>query len=782
VTLANLLPDKEALSGLIDVSKNLESRRYTSWISLAGAITSAVFELIVVVSKVNPPPLFKQHPWLWFIAFLCFATIFVLLRYTGFLLKQSKEPVRYTVYIQSFTQVALDDSCQIAEGLKQIELMPSDLMERIHRRLGRFSLLKPDSQGDDKNPRAVSHFQIEAEYAVRRDKEGKLTIQIWPRVRVGAASNPFTLATPVRLPITCGSALSPGQYEQLVERIYSSVTTEIYKQIEVDLRGKMELFPTYSFRALARYVEGKDFETSNTIDAYDKAIKMYRTSLAELQLGWQQRALLYLGHKYPKLARCRWTGVPGAMSAQARSVLGLARCLIYRRLVSGMSGRQGLPIFEVRGLLFAKHANVSRLSAWDLFTKCYNACVPGDYRVPEELIKAVRFQEPDTDSQKPFNEELTKFCLALSSESKPASANVFRKITEDEELCETAAFSALAQSILADSQSAGRFLQFAEAMELRSDTDETHALILLVKAELEPDLPNRIRLLQQAAKLNPLSEIVLFRLARASDLLARDNEQVTPDNVRELTRDYKKVLELNPGNIASLICQGYLYWLVDDLENAARSFEVGIDIETIVSRTYVGDLKYCLARVEAERGIRALTTSAGDSSGRQTDNKTLPAALQASIARFQEAILADPKVSALTASNFVPVSNVYFDRINGYILNRFKRFHEQASSLAQYQQFSIIRSAALNDYASACLTYFLRFDVGTAREEQLLRALTVYREAETIRNNDPVLKYNLLTACGWTRNGKRHMSCLGATRRATDFKESYGDGYLSLPR
>jgi hypothetical protein len=734
--LADLFP-KETLERLGSIASSLQSRRKFSWVSLAGAVASVVWLVLnanISWEKAGEiPKLFKAHPWA-IAAITVFGIGFVLARYFGFLRKESQEPIRYTVFIDDFKAIASDTECEIHSGSKQIDLLPNDLMERIHTRLGRFSLLPPEVQAQATEAGGESHFQVKAEYAVRKDKQGEVLLHVWPRVRFGKPSDPFAVAAPVRLPLPDLGTLGPELYERLVERVYSSITTEIYKQIEVDLRDKMAMFPSAALRALARYVEGRDFENSNTIDAYDRAIELYRDTLSDLKSSWKQKALLFFARQARFLAGYRWTGVKRAMRAQARTNLGLARCLISRRLVSGMSGRGNLAIFEVRRLLFGALGD-GHSSAWDLFTGCYNATVPKEYQVPPELAKAVRQPCPSTDTAEKFDTLLREFCRALSSESRPGQARIFRSISEDEDLCETAAISALAQNTLSDRRSAERFSRFAEAMEMRSDSKQTEGLILLVKAELEPDLTAKIRLLQQAAKQSRLSEVVLFRLARASDLLARDEGMVTPDHVPFLARAYEEVLKVNPGNIASLISQGYLYWLVEKWEQARASLTAGIEMETIVARTYVGDLKYCLARVEAEH-------PAGDAPAVE---------LQKASELFREAILADPSVSAMTASKGAPVQNVYFDRVNDQIVKRFRLFYERISRLeGEPGELAVVRSAALNDYASACFAYYLRFGVGTAREKELLTALTLYREAGKLRGNDPVLKYNFLTACGWT--------------------------------
>ena len=67
--------------------------------------------------------------------------------------------------------------------------------------------------------------------------------------------------------------------------------------------------------------------------------------------------------------------------------------------------------------------------------------------------------------------------------------------------------------------------------------------------------------------------------------------------------EYDKVLKINPGNIAALAAQGYILWVLKDLNKARRKFEEGIEVKAVVSETFVGILWYGLARVYAEKGF-----------------------------------------------------------------------------------------------------------------------------------------------------------------------------------
>jgi hypothetical protein len=72
--------------------------------------------------------------------------------------------------------------------------------------------------------------------------------------------------------------LDTARYEQIVERVYSSVATEVYRKIEADVRAKIDWFPTRHLRAVALFHEAEDMARSNTVDGYDRALDLYRSS------------------------------------------------------------------------------------------------------------------------------------------------------------------------------------------------------------------------------------------------------------------------------------------------------------------------------------------------------------------------------------------------------------------------------------------------------------------------------------------------------------------------
>jgi len=729
--LADFMPTTEMLSGFRDIEKRLEARRYGSHWGLIVAIGSAAVQVAVALhvkwGDLAAHPFSRE--WIPVYVAVPAFSLYIILRYTGFLFKQSGVPFRYTFSISEFGPVAS------SPGLDQLKLLRYDLMERLDRRIRRFSLL-PSGTGDEvKQPSRTSHFHIEGDYATRKenDEEGWI-LHVWPRVRIGPASNPFNLAFAVQLPLgdKAPSTLEGEDYEHLVERVYSSITTEIYKQIEMDLRNKMTLFPTDSLRALARYTEAVDFETSNTIESYDRALELYRVSLDELKSSWVQSIMLAAGRWAPVLTCWEWTGIRAAMSAEAKSNLGHARCLLYRRLLSAMAGREANPIFVVRQELD---------TARRLLTSCYNA-QSGDktFGISAGLDQAI-------DSGADFEQLLAH--LVQAEGGRPNRKPLYRAVESD--LCELAAVSALAYSMLQDSRKATRLLRYAETLgvfngteTLGPESDRLRVLILLATAELEPELEAKIRYLRQATEINPQSEIALFWLADCCHLLARDHEKITAADVKRLSRGYEAVLKLNPGNIASLINQGYLYWLVDDLTTARRKLADGIELEKIAGRTFVGDLKYCLARVELERGLAS-----------EIEREPAVSRLMKGVFLYEEATRADASVAASGSSQYSEGAAIYYERMTSQMLTRFRQFKDRtlgasdelATSLGR--NLPLIQSYALNDYGNASFNYFLRFELGAPGSAALDEAVASYQKAVELNPSNVIFRYNWFLALTW---------------------------------
>ena len=130
-------------------------------------------------------------------------------------------------------------------------------------------------------------------------------MRITPQVRIGGATQPDIITQPVNYPLEKSrdeKKIAPDDYNKIVERVYSRVASEIYRQIKEDLANKVKLVPTHFMRAIAYYNEAKDFSRSNTIDAYDYAIELYREALRFFSISYRT----YINKIAVKVPRVRW--------------------------------------------------------------------------------------------------------------------------------------------------------------------------------------------------------------------------------------------------------------------------------------------------------------------------------------------------------------------------------------------------------------------------------------------------------------------------------------------
>src|SRR5712692_10146201 len=291
---------------------------------------------------------------------------YVLLRWTGFLLRESREPFRYTFQIQPFERVTETPPIErfVLKNEDRFKLLSHDLMERLNQRIKRLSILDEKAQERAAEESLGSHIDIKGHYAIREEVNGRWIIEVMPRVRIGPVDHPATLAPPVKYPFLHQAGGGGGKepvtyvldadtYNQIVERVHSAVATEVYRQIETDVRNKITVFPTAYLRAVALGHEAEDFARSNTVDAYDRAIDLYRQALHYFAIA-EVRPITRFLLRWPLL----WRKDVRFVHTRARVIIGYAKALIYRRKLSALTGRYLNPLFEIPPLLEQVIANL----------------------------------------------------------------------------------------------------------------------------------------------------------------------------------------------------------------------------------------------------------------------------------------------------------------------------------------------------------------------------------------------------------------------------------------
>ena len=488
------------------------------------------------------------HEWLLVGGVAGVVVAFVLVGWLRLWVRSSRTPFRYTYSIEAFEPV---------EGTAeepQMAWLRHDLSTRLSRRIRRLSLLDERYSGTTDAPEA--HIHIGGVYGVRKRSSGESVIEVMPWVRLGPTGSAATLAHPVRFALRSGpdelkSENGAASYEKLVERVYFSVATRIYRQIRDDVRRKIDLLPRRYFRAAAYFYEAEDYIRSNTLDAYKQAQKLYaevidlyspdwgrprRASsagrvfrivdhlLAGWSLGWR-RWLAWL-----------WPGLGKVEVMVARAELGYARTLVYRRAVAGFSGQRLNPIFEARPVAARAVRRLKRL----------RKDVPGRRK---RLFDAL--------------------------------------VTDAAVLAAVGAFD-----------DADKRLQ--EARSLDPARAEQNGAYMHVQGKVETR--QRAYYFQRAGELFPSFEVSQFERAVETELLWRRRPMRERNVADMVAAEYERVLELNPGNVSAWANLGYMYWLLKEPEKARRALERGREYKQIREATFVAELDYCLARIAAEAG------------------------------------------------------------------------------------------------------------------------------------------------------------------------------------
>jgi type III secretory pathway component EscV len=659
--------------------------------------------------------------------------IYLLFKKTRFLIKESEEPFRYTFWIEPFVPAKKDndkkqpfsidcDDSFYPDDTKLSDLLHHDLMERLNERINRFSLLKIESgnNSDSKTARSLSsHIHIEGHYTFRKEKHGeeKYFICVMPRVRIGPPENPAVLAKTVKYPVKIPTKdkwakkdkaiLDVQKYNQIVERAYSSVATEIYKQIESDVKEKISLFPTRYLRACALFHEAEDFKNSNTLDAYDRAIKLYREALRYFNISkikWITQIFIRL--------RVLWRLKVKFVHMQARVQIGYASCMIYRRRISALSGRPVNPLFGIRPDLEKVQKNLEVLQEkitgikGDNKSDYFNAFLS----FPEDSWFRYRFWRP---LQSLFERQRNLFFDA---------ALILAFLNYELDAIEEAE------------------TELEKARSIAPQRSESNPLYLLTAGAIEPDIEREIRYFRLATESNPNFQIAQFLLSYYLERHFRSQNEINYERAKIVLEEYDKVLEINPGNIAALAAQGYIYWLLKDKNDEAKEkFKEGCDFKTIVCETFIGELNYGLARIAAEEGR-----------------------FNTSYELYTQALTADPGVGAysISASTRANVSTSYYDYIVEGMVKRYRSFRTNVERFCKKKREfhksdgevtekirKAVHSFVLNDYGNACINYYIRF----GDKDRLEEAVKAFELAVKKNPQNLVAKYNLAYAYLWRR-------------------------------
>ncbi|OGW13988.1 MAG: hypothetical protein A3G93_07605 [Nitrospinae bacterium RIFCSPLOWO2_12_FULL_45_22] len=764
--LSHFFPTSEQLKLIQGVEGELLKRKRLGKLGGIAAFAGALLQLLIIVWDKQIPiesiiDFFRDFIFLrWGELFsyefsgmlLLFAGAgsYLLLKWTGFLIKESEEPFRYTFWIEPFEAVKETPGARFTiKEDDRFHLLHHDLMERLNERIRRLSLLEEASK-EDSTPQGglTSHIHIDGHYAIREEKDKEWVIHVMPRIRIGPPGRAATLATPVKYRLDEKEkeyVLNADKYNQIVERVYFNIATQVYRQIESDVKGKIALFPTPYLRAVALFHEAEDFARSNTIDAYDLAIDLYKEALRYFNIAemkWISKCLL----------KCRllWRTEVKFQHIKAMVQIGYAKCLIYKRVLSALSGRYMNPLFEIRNEL---HEVRNKLF---LLHNRMNKKWPIEFSKKD---KTGFHKEEDIKEKNRLNTLMALLTFPKDSWRKYFTLSPKQYLFEKQTclLFDAYLVSALTHYYLDAAAKAKDYL--ADAKDVAPAMSERNALYLFASGVIEPDPDQAISLLRQATEIAPDFQIAQYLLAYWIEVKFRAQNEIIKQRTESVMKGYDKVLELNPGNIAALSAQGYLWWLLGNSEEARKKFDQGSEIKAVASEIYIGELQYGLARIAAE----------------EDDFNT-------SYDLYTQALSADPGVGAysITASRRATTA-AYYGYIDSAMLKRYKRFKEKVEKNIKGLERSVedregkvlkktlnaiycplplvllqeeekgkvskktldaVYSFVLNDYGNACLNYFHRF----GNMYQLKNAINVYKEAIEKYPQNRVAHYNLHNA------------------------------------
>jgi tetratricopeptide (TPR) repeat protein len=578
--LSSLLPSSDLLQKARGVERGLKQRRRLGAFGWYGFILFGAFELWLEVEKLGWVTRALEQGAavglpIWVPAVVTVLALFLLLlgTWSTFWLNESRQPFRYTCSISSFGAIGDEQSVPGSTG-ECMGWLPHDLTRLLNERVQRF-LFAGDAradaagEGDDganqdgdaaQGGQNDSCIHIRGHYVVRAavaDAQA-LEVEVMPRVRMGAASNAEVMAQSIILTLPQSGeakALDRNTYEDLLEQVYHSIVSELYRQLKEDVQTKIALLPTDRFRAIALLYEADDYAHSNTLHAYDEARELYRQAAGLMnpvwrdapktpwpRLVWQARCLTHRARA--ALRRVEASYRPRVADRDmlcARALIGYARMLLFRRPLAGLVGKTVNPIFEAKPVVEQALRIVEKLggdvvgrqqSLFDtLVTLALTYCYLGHTKGARDLLTQARTVDP----QRAEYDTIYIFTSGLTSSSQRT----------------------------------------------------------------------RLGLLRRAVELSPRFEVVQFTLARELENLWRSRDVLESSSADLALLEYRKLLKINPGNLGAWANSGYISWLLgtdERLKAARKHFEQGLRYKGIKREIFVSELDYGLARIFAEQG------------------------------------------------------------------------------------------------------------------------------------------------------------------------------------
>jgi hypothetical protein len=296
--IADIFPSSDTLDKITDVESQLRRRRSIGGLGWAFLILGSTVQIAAEINDLgilSIDKLWKNDPWL--AAALVMVTLLIILSlllitWSTYWLKASKRPFRYTCSIGEF--MPIDGKKAGHRNIdKAMDWLSQDLSRILNERVQRFDFLESGSSSDgnshdgDADSGYDTHIHIHGNYLVRTSDACEECIEVSARVRIGPPGSPEVLAPappPIKINLDGDENATRRTYDELLERVYHSVVSAVYRQLQDDVQRKIELLPTLKLRVIALLHEADDYAQSNTLHAYDQAAELYNRAAKWLEI------------------------------------------------------------------------------------------------------------------------------------------------------------------------------------------------------------------------------------------------------------------------------------------------------------------------------------------------------------------------------------------------------------------------------------------------------------------------------------------------------------------
>jgi hypothetical protein len=393
VKIQNIIPPSNLLEGIQSVESGLRQLQRLGRLGQIGFLVSVILQIVVeadLLPKVVPGSAIATAIRGLRIASAILLPLFIVLfAWSKFWLKESRQPFRYSCSVEPIKRM------EFSLEVKQLRWLAQDLCKLLSQRIERLEFVnaipsksgsgtESESKGAEGGDRARlrSQIRVGGTYVVRpqvrpqTEVEASLALEIMPDISIGVDTSPKTLAYPVCYPpdakltkleiVKTESGDSLGEIKlkepeyRAMERVYSSIATEIYRQIQTDVASKIALMPSSFLRALAFFYEAEDYAHSNTLHAYSEAGKLYDVSarlfdacLNPFPISPFRRFWSKIFRESVRAKRRLTLGVAPSFLRLAerelmcaRALIGYSTMLMYRRVLAMMSGQPINSSFE----------------------------------------------------------------------------------------------------------------------------------------------------------------------------------------------------------------------------------------------------------------------------------------------------------------------------------------------------------------------------------------------------------------------------------------------------